>query len=895
MPSLAQRKKEGGTAPKGKAAPKGSQAKGSAPTPRTLGLIVAGVAILTVAVATQYILRGQDSPTSETRPAQPQVASPEVREDDLVEPAGLDVLGHLSAQHNESLLWGTYRPQFLFGVKSRTFPDAVVAGIMWGSVKKGDQLDTSKLRHTCEEEDVKQGLKFGFAEHDGTAYGRQPISDPANKMSFQTYFYKRDARTWAMRISGNSTKGKKALFFYLGVDQEYVVEKDSSLASIAVEQQGAVGEPTVLKGSTPSLGTFRLLVLPRSGSLQPMAGHEVVPWTAPPGTPVASVKAALLAQLKQEPDAGDVHRLLESPVGGAGKASTLVALQLVVEQDFEVDFVLDGAAGSGGLGDALAVAKSVSGAGLTEKLGESSAQFHARFEQTFGLKARGAPEEEVTFAQAAMSTMMGSLGYFYGSYKVKLSGSPGAPDRFRQSAPLPLFANVPSRSFFPRGFLWDEGFHQLLVGRWSPAISRDVIAHWLNSMRANGWIPREQILGAEALTKVPEQFVAQNPQHANPPTLLLAIEALLEAARGKDGAVDADTAQWLSAIFPALERWFQWFINSQRGVVPKSFRWHGRDPGDGKLNAMTLTSGLDDWPRASVVSDEERHVDLHCWVAFGAGVLARVGEQAGLSEAKVQEYRNMGDELVTSLEEMHWDDTRKRFNDFGMHSNDGRYVPHVVVKCGTNDGADSIEHGIAIDVFKDLQQGKTQKPPCPASHPKFMFPLGDGQGGLLQREKLVPKTEKPQFVDHSGYVNLFPLLLRLLPPDSPRLPDVLELLGNPKKGIWSNFGLRSLAKGDKMYLRDNAPGDVGYWRGPIWINCNFLAVRALKHYAALPGPSQEKAAELLEALSRNLVQNLLKNFQQTGYLWEQYNPKDGKGQRTHPFNGWSSLVVLIMA
>ena len=46
-------------------------------------------------------------------------------------------------------------------------------------------------------------------------------------------------------------------------------------------------------------------------------------------------------------------------------------------------------------------------------------------------------------------------------------------------------------------------------------------------MGDEGWIPREQILGDEARSRVPAEFVVQNPLHANPPTLLLAIGNLL--------------------------------------------------------------------------------------------------------------------------------------------------------------------------------------------------------------------------------------------------------------------------------------------------------------------------------------------------------------------------------
>ena len=59
--------------------------------------------------------------------------------------------------------------------------------------------------------------------------------------------------------------------------------------------------------------------------------------------------------------------------------------------------------------------------------------------------------------------------------------------------------------------------------------------------------------------------------------------------------------------------------------------------------------------------------------------------------------------------------------------------------------------------------------------------------------------------------------------------------------------------------------------------------------------NQAKARTLYRQLRQNVIENLFQNYQTKGYLFENYRPEDGEGVRCHPFTGWSSLVVLMMA
>ena len=61
----------------------------------------------------------------------------------------------------------------------------------------------------------------------------------------------------------------------------------------------------------------------------------------------------------------------------------------------------------------------------------------------------------------------------------------------------------------------------------------------------------------------------------------------------------------------------------------------------------------------------------------------------------------------------------------------------------------------------------------------------------------------------------------------------------------------------------------------------------------VPGRNQDMAAQLYSGLRDNILINVGKQYEETGFLWENYKDDTGKGQGSHPFTGWTALLVLI--
>ncbi|KAI9314210.1 glycoside hydrolase [Dichotomocladium elegans] len=779
----------------------------------------------------------------------------------VVDPENVEFVLNADRAANESLLWGTYRPNLYFGTRTR-LPESLMSGLIWFDASNFQGFQ--RARHACDQGDGIQG--YGYQKHDGRTYAMQKINDAPSNIAITTEFIKipggEHGGDWGVRIHGipvdNQHPSTTSIIYYFGLEGEGSMDITSQIS------RKGLRSPVRIEGDTPDLGDFEIEIVDgplNRNPTQVVDGHDLSRtqwwgvevddkqiWRAKDIIMPKILDEARTRLSRANPEEAMTipfsYLTLENALSeNEGEVANLYAFQKVFHGEFQFDVLFRSASSQ----------EKISVDSISRKLLQKKDEFRERFEKTFHLKEKGFSNKEIEFGEFLLSNLLGGIGYFYGSSIVDRSHHPmqdeetfaGEHTRPQFTSPYSLFTATPSRPFFPRGFYWDEGFHQLVIGKWDNGLSLDIIKHWISLIDENGWVGREQILGEEARSKVPPEFQTQFPHYANPPTLYLAIKRYVDRVSSHRHAIFEETAQltfgsfddpvllndlhlespvlaraWLDSVYPKLRLNWQWFRATQRGHLDRfgrqaphdeAYRWRGRTP------EHTLTSGLDDYPRGEPPNIGELHADLMSWMAFATRLLKDIASELDKPD-DVAEYTKIESEMLENLDALHWSEEEQSYCD------------------------------------QTIEQGA------------------------------------PVHVCHKGYASLMPLVLGLLPPDSPKLGAILETIRSEDE-LWSPYGLRSLSASDPYYNT----GEV-YWRGPIWININYLTLQSLyNNYMNTPGPYQARAKEIYGELRNNLIRTVYKDYRKTGYVWEQYDDATGQGQRSHPFTGWTSLVLLIMA
>lgn len=706
------------------------------------------------------------------------------------------------------------------------------------------------FRHTCEQNEGMAG--YGWEEYDARNGGREVIHDSGNQIDLTIDFVKvpggNHGGSWAARVKGTTREDAPpnmvtTVLFYAGLE---------GLGQLGVANEPSdvrYAGPVTLHGQTSDLGEFDIEVEDSGTNSLPYRVHES--WDTKPldGTLVGSfrippeqvwrAKDIMFAGMKQTIDAF-VAKYGEETMPPAWQAFTIPMvveqanmhmLQKVFVGNFQFDILFKSASGPDVTQDTL-----------SDVIEENSKNFKSRFQDVFKLQKPFNNPDHAACAESMFSNLLGGIGYFYGDAIVDRSYATEYDEenegfweeteaarhraQFTQENPTELFSSVPSRPFFPRGFLWDEGFHLIPIAEYDTDLAMQIVESWFNLIDEEGWIAREQILGPEARSKVPQEFQVQYPHYANPPTLFLIVDTLVtKISSGTLRAAESNNLKSrLENLYPLLTRHYNWLRRTQFGDIKsydreassakEAYRWRGRTP------RHILTSGLDDYPRPQPPHPGELHLDLISWVGMVSNSLSNLAALLGeMDEAKTfdSQYRA----IKKNIDDLHWSSKEKTYCDATIDD----YEEHVHV--------------------------------C-----------------------------------HKGYISLFPFMTGLLAPTHPNLPKVLDMISDPSH-LWSDYGIRSLSQEDEFYGTDE-----NYWRSPIWVNMNYLIIRSLLNVATskdAPKAVKDQATKIYTDLRKNLVENVVHQWKDTGFAWEQYNPETGKGQRTQHFTGWTSLVVTIMS
>ena len=585
---------------------------------------------------------------------------------------------------------------------------------------------------------------YGWDEYSARTGGRQTIHDAENHIDISTQFAKipggSHGGSWGVRVNGKlrddaPPQMASTAIFYLAL--EGLGELRLSNEEDDKGYEGSV----ILEGETADLGQFKIEITPGPSLNQhPPATHPIMQEKPLDRTQVTIMKAPanvlwqakelFLSKLRQGWDA------IKTQFGEENPPPPAALYTLPTSEEPEGNFYMVQKTFSGSWQfDVLYSSKSApeetTSSTLGKALKDSSASFAEYYSKYLPANSPFDKPKYDRFGKSLLSNLLGGVGFFYGDQVIDRSYADEyeeenegfweeaveakARNQQQLEGPYKLFTSVPSRPFFPRGFLWDEGFHLLPIADFDVGVTLEIIRSWFQTMDEDGWIPREQILGDEARSKVPPEFQIQYPHYANPPTLFLALEQILDRLDDpKSNIPEAERSTHKStilSIYPLVKRNIQWYRKTQRGDLKsydrpstpsrEAYRWRGRTV------THIFTSGLDDYPRTPTPHPGELHLDLISWMGMASRAIKRIATYLGETDDASQ-FAGYEADIRANIDVLHWNKHEQTF--------------------------------------------------CDAT---------------------VDEYEETVHVCHRGYVSIFPFITGLMSPPDPHLGAVLDLIGDP--------------------------------------------------------------------------------------------------------------------
>jgi mannosyl-oligosaccharide glucosidase len=294
-------------------------------------------------------------------------------------------------------------------------------------------------------------------------------------------------------------------------------------------------------------------------------------------------------------------------------------------------------------------------------------RFEKKFDQSFPLNSLNscpellylAPEQQWReFGLQLLASLLYGLSYFEGDALAKdpISGYTWTLKNRK------LLTLIPAKLGFPRGFWWDEGFHQMILLRFNKQLHEEITTYWFDLQNeTTGWIAREQIIGTEARLQAPEWAWSGLINQMNPPIFYLTEEQYLIKDPNR-------ASQFIRNIFNKMKLTYTWYKNELQSDVSNTFTWNGR------VGDSSLDSGLDDWPRSFKMTHGEKNVDIQAWMAASAKALVRMAHAIGDKEAALQYQRDF-DDMLLKLQQYYWNEQVQFYTDVADSS--GKHMDHI--------------------------------------------------------------------------------------------------------------------------------------------------------------------------------------------------------------------------